>query len=287
MDKQSNDLESAPEQKPINTPDLPPETGDPEADHEARVEYWKNVNQPPAPKPKRTNRWVVIIIAIAVILLGAGVFAYWKFAMQKPDVVTVNQQQKKTDDNAKKTITAETKHYASSTLNLEFDYPADWTVVNETSTAPLAVRSPAMQLKDGAGKTVTGQIVMSIQAKQTSLKEFDKGAATAIRASEKVSYSKPTSAQRAQTYLSFLQYAGTSSGMDAVYITGDHGYTKDQDISQADIIGADPLVRVVFVKCNGTDCSGVTPAFAITASSWDSKAFADPIRNMLTSLAIN
>lgn len=286
MDKQANDLESAPEQKPNDTPDLPPETGDPEVDHEARVEYWKNTNQPPAPKPKHTGRLVAIIVAIAVVVLGAGAFVYWKFAMQKSAVVTVNQSQKKTD-NAKKTITIETKHYASTLLNLEFDYPADWTIINETSTAPLTVRSPAMQLKDGSNKTFTGQVVMTIQAKQTSLKDFDKGAATAVRESEKVSYTKPTAAQRAQTYLSFLQYAGTSNGMNAIYITGDHGYTKNQNIPQTDIIGADPLVRVVFVKCNGTDCSGETPPFDLAANSWDDKTFADPIRNMLTSLAIN
>ncbi|HEX4662573.1 MAG TPA: hypothetical protein VH144_03070 [Candidatus Saccharimonadales bacterium] len=285
MDKQSLESDPVPSQKPA--PDLPPETGDPETDHEARVEYWKATNQPPVPKPKHTGRWVTIIALILLVLVAAGGFAYWKFFMQQPAVVTVTDNSKKKVVD-QKTITAATKHYASTTLNLEFDYPADWTVINDTANSPLTVRSPAMQLKDATNKTATGQIVMTVEAKQTSISAFDKGNATAVRESEKVSYTKPTSAQRAQTYLSFLQYASTTgTGLNGIYVTGDHGYTKDQYIPKTDITSADPLVRVVFVKCSDTACADATPEFAIAANSWDSKTFADPIRNMLTSLAIN
>ena len=69
-----------------------------------------------------------------------------------------------------------------------------------------------------------------------------------MKASEKIKYSNPTSVQRAETYLTFVQYSTTArgEGIDALYITGDNGYQKDQYIPKTDMINLDPVIVVSF-----------------------------------------
>jgi hypothetical protein len=106
--------------------------------------------------------------------------------------------------------------------------------------------------------------------------------------SDKVAYTKPTQNQRANTYLSYLQYAATTTNgaLDSIYITGDNGYKKGQDVPQADIIGVDPLVTISFVSCADTACASPKP-LSITASSWQASALAKTAKAMLQSLSFN
>ena len=149
----------------------------------------------------------------------------------------------------------------------------------------MSVVSPAMKLTDAGGRSFTGQIELLIRTTQQKLTEFQAGNAVAVMDSQKITYSKPTQTQRANTYLSFLQYATASGGLNGVYITGDFGYTKDQAVPLVDINKADPIISLVFNKCLNDTCTKVTPA-AITASSWSDASFSDPLLNMLKSFAI-
>jgi hypothetical protein len=153
----------------------------------------------------------------------------------------------------------------------------------------MTVRSPATQLKSASGQSVTGRIIMTIANKGNNLGVFDKGNATAVLNSQKIAYTSPTPNQRANTYLSFLQYATTTAAgaLDGIYITGDNGYQKGQDIPKGDIAGIDPLVSVTFVQCAASTCSGGTSALSIAASSWSNTSFAAPITKMLESLSFN
>jgi hypothetical protein len=121
-------------------------------------------------------------------------------------------------------------------------------------------------------------------------KDFDAGNAVAVRDSEKVSYTKPTPSQRAQTYLSFVQYAATTThgALDGIYITGNVGYKKTQPIPKTDVAARDPIVGITFVKCANDACSGAVPTpLSIKASEWDNNSFKAPIKTMLTSLAFD
>ncbi|MEJ0072885.1 MAG: hypothetical protein WDN27_02235 [Candidatus Saccharibacteria bacterium] len=74
--------------------------------------------------------------------------------------------------------------------------------------------------------------------------------------------------QRAQTYLSYLSYAN-ASGLDALYITGDSGYTQGQEVPMSDVVKGNPLISANFEECTSADCSTGTPTMlTLLASKW-------------------
>jgi hypothetical protein len=238
--------------------------------------------------PKHIFRKVLIGLLIVVLVGGAGYGVYWYLnhkGTKKPAAKASTSSQTTTSQS---TISTQTKHYSSSEFNLEFNYPADWTITDTTGSGVLTARSPSVKLKDTSGQTMTGQVILTIRNKQQPLPEFDKGNAVAVLPSQKINYTSPSQAQRAATYISFLQYASTTaaSALDGVYITGDVGYQKDQAIPKADIAPIDPVIDVVFAKCTDSSCNNGTTA-SIASTMWNDSTFAGPITKMLQSLTIN
>lgn len=118
--------------------------------------------------------------------------------------------------------------------------------------------------------------------------EFDKGNAVAVRESEKIAYTKPSSVQRGSTYLSFLQYASsTATSLDGAYITGDVGYQKDQAIPKADFTPVDPVISLTFVKCADNSCTGEGTPIGVATTMWEDASFGKPLKTMLQSLVVN
>ncbi|HEU5005193.1 MAG TPA: hypothetical protein VFT49_03865 [Candidatus Saccharimonadales bacterium] len=242
--------------------------------------YWQ--------KPKRHwLRYGLIVLLIAVV---AGVI-YWLWQHPKKstpvNTPTTNANQK-TNQTVQQTAPA-TAHFDSSNFNLSFDYPKDWTVT-DSGNNQLTVRSTNMNLTTASGQTITAQVLMTIAPKGQNLSVFNAGSAVAVLGSQKISYTKPTQNQRADTYLSFLQYANTTAAgaLDAIDITGNYGYTKGQDIPKTDIAGIDPLVNISFLKCASTACpAGTTTATSIASSNWNDSLFSAPITKMLESLSFN
>ena len=230
------------------------------------------------PKQHHVGR-IIFIVVLILVVLAAGAGAYWFLTHKsKPNTPasSTNQSSTSTSSTAE---TTQTKNYTSQNFNLGFDYPTTWTVT-DNGDGKLTAVSPNTQLKNASGQSVTGKITMTIQSKQTSLPAFKSGSAVAVLDSQKVAYTKPTSSQRAQTYLSFLTYAGSSAGIDGVYITGDNGYKTGQTIPQADVVQVDPLVTVSFTGSTGT-------ALTLVTSTWNNNSFSAPITAMLKSLAFN
>jgi len=259
-----------------------------EQERQERIEYLRSV----APQPKKPKRkWPKVLTwtLLALVLLGGiGGGVYWQFFRNKPATTT---QTPTTESNTQaptnNKIATATKHHDSTNFSLSFDYPEDWTVTDEDGDM-LTVTSPTLQLKDATGESVNGQIVLTITQKGQKLQAFEEGNATAVRKSEKIAYTKPTPAQRANTYLSFLRYATTASTdtLDGIYITGDYGYQVDQAIPKVDAAKLDPLVTVTFKKCSNNTCDTAEP-LGVASSSWDDAAFATPIKKMLKSLTFN
>lgn len=244
--------------------------------------------------PNHHVRKVVVMILLVLILLGAlGYGAYWflnkKDDGKKSDKSTSSSQSTGDQSSSEELITSETEHYASTSFTLEFDYPKDWKVSEPTDGGVLTAKSPALALKQADGKTVTGQVVFTIRDKQQAMPEFDKGNATAVLASEKINYTKPSSAQRGSTYLSFLTFAGSvqADRLDGIFITGDVGYQKGQAIPKADFTPVDPVISVTFVKCADQACSGEGTQIGVDASMWQQTGFGTPIKTMLQSLIIS
>ncbi|HEU4914189.1 MAG TPA: hypothetical protein VFT16_02160 [Candidatus Saccharimonadales bacterium] len=244
--------------------------------------------------PTHAFRKLLVIILVLLLVGGAGFAAYWFFVKKddnKSAGTPTNTSSQRTDDdkNEAMLITGETEHYVSNGFMLEFDYPKDWKVDEPTGEGRLTATSPALQLKQVGGKTITGQVVLKVRNKQQALPEFDKGNAVAVLTSEKVNYAKPSSVQRGSTYLSFLAYAGTSQTdrLDGLYITGDVGYQKGQAIPKADFTPVDPVISVSFVKCADSNCTGEAATTGLDASMWGQAALSAPLKKMLQSLVIN
>ncbi|MBI2007801.1 hypothetical protein HYS85_00990, partial [Candidatus Saccharibacteria bacterium] len=183
-------------------------------------------------------------------------------------------------------ITTETKKFESVNFKLSFDYPGNWTA-SEDNADEINVLSPDLKLKGVDGKDVTGQIYFRIRAKGQKLEGLDGGSATAILNSEKIAYTSPTQVQRASTYISFLRYAGGSEGLDAIYITGDLGYEKDQTVLKTDIEKVDPIISIEFYLCPNSGCVELSGVYGIGVETWTDENIADSLGNMLKSLVIN
>lgn len=240
-----------------------------------------------APKKKRKWPKIVAILVVLGVLGGAG---YWFLSRPQPKQdITQTPAANSTNETDKEADSAKPKHYVSNQFTVSFDHPADWVITDDENGGRLTLKSPATQLRDSSGQTVTGQIVITMRDKKQLLPEFDKGNAAAARESEKITYTKPSQVQRAQTYLSFLRLASLATAdttIDALFITGDAGYQTGQAIPRADILPMEPVISVSFFKCSDKFCVSPEP-LGISATNWDDKTFANLIKNILTSLVFS
>ena len=237
--------------------------------------------KPFSKKPRKNNRTYLIIgIIIIVILVIAGGYLLLK---HKNTIQTKKSTPKttQTTSNVSTTPTAKMTSYSSTNFNLSVNYPSDW-VISDTPSI-LSITSPETSLKDANNNVVQGRIVINVSPKGQLPTDFGNSPATAVLNSQLISYTNPTPAQDAQTYISFLQYASTTTlgGLNGIYVTGNYGYLKGQNISQTDIQSVDPLVRVSFEKCSKS-CENLTP-LVISASDWSKSSFSLPILNIIKS----
>ncbi|HXY18095.1 MAG TPA: hypothetical protein VEH48_01585 [Candidatus Nitrosopolaris sp.] len=236
-------------------------------------------------KENRSHK-ALIVTVILVLLIGGGTAAwYQKHRSDNQKQAKAIQQLQAQQQAVANQIDSKTKSYTSPNFYLTFSYPADWTI-SDNGNGLMSAVSPAIKLKNAIGQSVTGQIELLIRNTTNKLSEFSAGNATAVFDSQKITYTDPTPNQRAQTYLSFLQYASSTSGLDGIYITSDNGYTRGQAIPLVDVSQENPIIDIVFNKCANDVCSGKTTPLSIEASSWNDAGFSTPLVNMLKSLSI-
>jgi hypothetical protein len=231
--------------------------------------------------PTKKGRYAFIAV---VVLLIIGAAVYWFLLKPKPATAPTSVNSSSSSRNSQSTqAKLDTEHYESSNFNLGFDHPKDWKVSDVSGSGKLTVTSPVMKLTDSDNQKVDGQIIMTIRDKTQKLSEIDKGAAAAILDSEKIAYTKPAETQRGNTYISFLNYASSTgsnaAGIDGIYITGDAGYQKDQEVPAVDISKIDPIINVIFMSNN--------KAITIDSKNWSDNSFSKPIKTLVQSLAIH
>jgi hypothetical protein len=268
--------------RPIKNHDAPERTA---ADVEESTPRAKDF-EPVAPdyyKTKRNFHPFLVIIVLLLLALGA---IYWFLIRAQPVKAPTKTGSTGTSQKST-TIISSTTHYESSSFNLGFDYPKPWKLTDESGSGKLSVVSPPMQLKSSSGNMVTGQAVMLMRDTTQTLPEFSKGNAAAVQDSEKISYTKPSQTQRADTYISFLSYANSAdTGLDGIYITGDAGYQKNQSVPSTDVARIQPVIDVTFLKCGDSKCSGTGTPLTLTSAAWSDATFSKPIKTMLQSLSI-
>lgn len=238
----------------------------------------------PRLKPEHLIRQRFIkVAALLIIVAGLGYGAYYigsHYHAKSVNTTTVTTAKAPASQTA---IPKET--YTSSNQSLSFNYPSGWKV-NETATA-ITTTSPVTPLQAFNHTSVSGRIIFRIRTQNTALPEFSAGPATAILPSQTITYTAPTSNQQGSTYISFLQYAGsTNAGIDGIYITGNTGYQTGQTAPETDIQAVDPIITFTFEKCSNKNCTSTTP-LTIAASGWSTKSFSAPLLAMFESLVIN
>ncbi len=259
----------------------------PKPEHDKDVQYTRVERLMGYAPPKASQKWIRGgLIVFAVIAVVAGVFLAAKHVhlhfgsknqAAKPATVTVTKPSG---------VETKTKDYTSSNFNVSLSYPQSWGVL-DPGNGKLTITSPVMQLKNASSKNVSARVVVTLQNRPTGLPEFKTGSAVASIASEKVSYTHPTGTQRAQTYVSFLSYATSKgNGLDAVFVTGDNGYQQGQNIPESDVLQTDPLITASFLQCPDTACSSGGTPLTLAATAWNDGALAQPIKNIITSLAL-
>ena len=224
---------------------------------------------------------MAFIALTVVIIAAAGAGAYFYKHKNKSQTASENTAVQ----TAPATISSQTKKYSSPNFYLSFNYPSDWTVTDKGGGV-MTVVSPPIGLTSANGQKVTGQITLTFRNKSQPLPEFDKGNAVAALESQKVAYAHPSQSQRASTYVSFLTYSGSTSGIDGIYITGNTGYKAAQAIPKADFVPVDPIVNLTFAKCSDTQCTGKTMPLTISVSTWKNPQISTPLTKMLESLTI-
>ncbi|CAN5421474.1 hypothetical protein BH09PAT4_BH09PAT4_02720 [soil metagenome] len=279
--------------------DKAPEASSTLDEHQARIEYLRTLRQGNAKnKSGRKLGRKLAIVALVILLLGgaAGAGGYYYLNRDtdsskkaQPTAQTTTDKpsnEATTDDNPAATVG--TKDFASSTFSLSLSYPEDWTP--EELADKITITSPVVNLTDGAGKPVTGRIILRVRPQQAKPAEFTGGDVVAVMDSAKVSYTKPSASQRASTYISYLQYPATSvkGGLDGIYITGNYGYKYAQVVQLAEISKINPLIDVMFVSCPDTTCAATTQKqLTLSSAAWKSDTTNRPaVETMLKSLVL-
>lgn len=232
---------------------------------------------------RRTLGAILIVVILAAVVVGV----YGKFFYHKQPAKQSSQPSAQTNQNAADPFTNKTKTYTSTGAGLSFAYPETWKL--NDANDKLTVTSPVASLTDMNGAKFSGKIVFTVQPKGTTPKAFDGGGVIAALDSQKISYAKPTSVQRGQTYLSFLQYtqALVKDQLDGIYVTGDFGYQTNQYAPKTDITKLDPLITVTFQKCDDDTCASPTDT-SIQASMWSDNAdFQKTIEAFLKSIQVS
>lgn len=271
-----------------------------EAERKAQAEYLKNLRESEDPKSRKL-RTVFLVLLVLLLLVVVGVLGYLWWSLRANDgsakiadevnnpKQTTTQTQQTQQKPGNNQSSAGTEDYTSIDLGLSISYPSDWTQAEKNGT--LTITSPAVELTDADGEPTQGNIILTVRGDQTTLPEFDDGSAVAVLASEKLKYAKPSAIQRASTYVSYLQFASTTTkgGLDGIYVTGDSGYTYAQTVPKGDIARVDPKISVSFVSCDDAACAdgSTTRPLVISSSAWEESSHKKTVDDMLASIVLN
>lgn len=243
---------------------------------------WRDDYQAAAAKPqKKKRRWPLVLLVVLLVAVAAG--ATYVLTSEKAAAPADKTTQHQTSSAAKKHTDVPTKAYTSDAYALSFNYPEDWTLNDDASK--LTVTSPVVSLTDSTGAKNYGRVVISVQNQQSTIPNYPADGAVAVLSSDKLTYKQPTQVQRAQTYLSYLGYR--AAGLDALYITGDNGYQKDQTVPMSDVVKGNPLISVTYTSCSDKVCQTTGAPLTLQTDSWSTTVVSKQVTALLESLQLN
>lgn len=271
-----------PPQAPNQPPSPPQQPDEYENASRSTADYINSLE--PIKKQKKTRRTkrIVLIVVLVVALLGVG--AYFLIFKNKDNKQPAPAATEQAEQPQVSTVDTElSEHYVAQDLLLAIDYPKTWDKNTET-TNQLKLTSPNATITDEDGTKKDGKVTITIVPNGSTLAGFTGTTASAKAAADsvKLAYKQPSQAQRKETYLSFLSFGG-SAGANIVYITGDFGYKKDQDIPKTDIAKGDPIINVSFAGCDGGACG---QQLIISPAAWGTDEILKVAQSVLESLVL-
>ncbi len=262
-----------------DSPPHPPNEDSYEAASQSTADFIQNVAPLQAHKRKgRRRKTLFLIILILLIAGGAGAYFYLKPAEKKAP------QQAAPSPAPQPADTQETlsERYVSQDLRLALEHPKSWKV-DAAAPGRLTLTSPLVKLSDADKDQTDSKVVITILSAGSDPAGFTANNASATIDAEKIAYAAPSQNQRKETHLSFISF-GASTGIDAIFITGDAGYQAGQAVPKTDVARADPIISVTFQKCTGAAC---TDKLSISPDAWTAAAILQTAKSILQSLTIN
>lgn len=245
-----------------------------------------NTNNNNKPPKKNNSLWYLIAgFVVVLVLVGLGIFIAKKYThSNKTNQLTNNQTTaKKPSSNIS---SSKLTSYTSSVFNFKVNYPNSWAVATQGNTS-VSITSPETTLTTDNGSKVNGKVVLSV-LQQNQIPASFGSYSVAVLNSQDIAFTKPTPAQAAQTYISFIQYPATivKGGLDAIYVTGNNGFVKDDVITTSVVGQVNPLIMVSFEQCKSNDCSQIKN-LTISSTMWSNTSFSTPILNILKSFSFS
>jgi hypothetical protein len=263
-------------------------------DQPARLAYLKSIMPPKGPKRKGP---VTVFVVVAVLVIAGGIVG--GFLYDKHSKTTKAEQKNSTEQTispSSNSIVSTTKHYISNgnDLNLDFDYPSNWTVSPPSNDNPndntITLNSPLTSITSAGGTQVTGKVTVSIRPGSDQLSELSSGTATAGQTSVQISYADPTADQYQYPYLTFIHFAAgpnPSQAFEEVLISGNTPYTQGTSLTESSI-SVDPIISASFYDCLTKACTGSDAVLlSITNNSWQNETIFQQTLTLLESMQLN
>lgn len=164
----------------------------------------KAVPQPP--KLKKSPKGLIVVLIIIMVLAAAGIAGWLLFGkpdQQTPATPTADQPKASTTSTDDVPEAQNTETFTSSPYRITLQYPKTWTVT-ENNDNSLLIQSQSFTYKTASGDSQQGNFRVYVRkgAQQADSDIIAKG--VAMQDSQKLTYTKPTPAQRAETNLSLF-----------------------------------------------------------------------------------
>lgn len=163
----------------------------------------KSTFKPALAVKKKNKLFLPLIIFVSISVLAVGIFAVWKFLLNKPKPVQTPVVSK-IDSTPKKSIDVPdadlNETYASTALSVQFKYPKTWKVTE--ATGGIRIESPSFSYRNVLNTEVTGIFRIYIRQGARAVDGPYIGKGVAIKPSEKLVYTQPAVGQRTETLLS-------------------------------------------------------------------------------------
>lgn len=142
----------------------------------------------------------IFIVLVILIVIGAGGFG--AFMLLKPknkQTSTTTEQKTATATTQEEAVTTSTKTYTNDIMRINFKYPDNWTVTEDSNV--VLVTSPEFSYKTVDKGSVNGIFKIYIRQGAQSADSKIIGRGVAVAPSEKLTYANPAPSQRKDTFL--------------------------------------------------------------------------------------